>query len=368
MRSGAPQQTTAHSRAVGHAARQEQARQHTPAENNSRQPDPATNSRQPQATTHSTGRHERNNEAPPARHDTDRTTPYDKRPPGQSSTAPQERTQPRAATGDQATATGGSSTGKEPSPTQACHTAPGETQNTPRGCRKTGNNTHRTGTTREQPTTQHKRKTAPAGAQGRQNHTPAHPTAQDTQTSPNTAGPAHQGKQKNKKKGQQTNKKQEGKKKSRGGGEGKGQKKTGKKKQQKGGGGREEHETPRPRPPRPGKHGTTETMGAQQGVKKKENKKTGPNHKQGNSSLEGAEQTKSAQRADTGEGEAHQNAPGWPARPTRLRGARIHTRGGPERGALRPKEGGVGVRTKQPRCTCRVPCRKTDGTGNPTRQ
>ena len=40
------QQTTAHSRAASHAARQEHPRQHTQAENNSRQPDAATNSRQ----------------------------------------------------------------------------------------------------------------------------------------------------------------------------------------------------------------------------------------------------------------------------------------------------------------------------------
>ena len=146
--SGAPQQTTAHSRAAGRAARLEQPRQHTPAENNSRQPDPATNSRQPQETTHSISRRERNNTAPPARHHADSTTPHNERPPEQRSTAPEGRTQPRATTGDQATATGGSSTGKEPSRTQVRHTASGKTQNTPRHRRKTGNNTHRTGTTR----------------------------------------------------------------------------------------------------------------------------------------------------------------------------------------------------------------------------
>ena len=140
--SGAPRLTTAHSRAAGHAARQEQPRRHTAAENISRQPDQATNSRQPQATTHSTGRRERNNTAPPAGDDADITTPHDKRPPEQRSTAPQERTQPRATTGGQAAATGDSSTGEEPSPTQARHPARGKTKNTPRHRRMTGNSTH----------------------------------------------------------------------------------------------------------------------------------------------------------------------------------------------------------------------------------
>ena len=44
-----------------------------------------------------------------------------------------------------------------------------------------------------------------------------------------------------------------------------------------------------------------------------------------------------------------------------------HTRTGPGRGVLRPARGGVGVHTKQPRCTSRVPSRTTDGTGNRTR-
>ena len=81
--------------------------------------------------------------------------------PDQRSTAPQDRTQPRATTGDQETATGGSSAEQEPSPTPAAHTAPGTTQNRPPHRNATGNKTHRTGTTREHSTTQQ--------------HTPAHP-------------------------------------------------------------------------------------------------------------------------------------------------------------------------------------------------
>ena len=46
----------------------------------------------------------------------------------------------------------------------------------------------------------------------------------------------------------------------------------------------------------------------------------------------------------------------------------MHTRTGPRRGVLRPERGGVGIHTKQLWCTCRVPCQKTGGTGNGTRQ
>ena len=154
--SGAPQQTTAHSRAASHAARQEHPRQHTQAENNSRLQDPATNSRQPQATTRSTSKRERNNTAPPARHSATAAYHTTGGTPEQHSTAPQDRTQPQATTGDQATATWGSSTEQEPGPTHARHAPTGKTQNTPQHRNRTGNNTHRTGTTREHPTTQRK--------------------------------------------------------------------------------------------------------------------------------------------------------------------------------------------------------------------
>ena len=52
------------------------------------------------------------------------------------------------------------------------------------------------------------------------------------------------------------------------------------------------------------------------------------NHKQGDPSLEGAEQTKRAPRTATGKCEAHQNAPeGRPARPDQEEHAHAHTRG-----------------------------------------
>ena len=76
--SGAPQQTTAHSRAASHANKQEHLQQSTPAENNSGQPDPATNTPQPQATTHSTGKRERSNRARTARHDAVSSTLHDR--------------------------------------------------------------------------------------------------------------------------------------------------------------------------------------------------------------------------------------------------------------------------------------------------
>ena len=62
--------------------------------------------------------------------------------------------------------------------------------------------------------------------------------------------------------------------------------------------------------------------GARRGKKKE---KTNNNHKQGNPNSEGTEPTKSAPRQATGNSEAHQNAPGGPARPSRPRGARART-------------------------------------------
>ena len=168
--------------------------------------------------------------------------------------------------------------------------------------------------------------------------------------------PRHRNKKKKKakegreKKGpKQSKNKREAGKKTQGGGE---------KKNKRGG----DHKAPRPKAPRDKKHRMPKTTGAQ---KKRRNKQ-----KQGNPSPEGAEQTKRARRPATGKGEAHQNAPGRPARPTRPRVARTHTHThtGSGRGILRPETGGVGVHTKQPRCTGRVPRRKTDGTGNRTRQ
>ena len=77
--------------------------------------------------------------------------------------------------------------------------------------------------------------------------------------------------------------------------------------QERGGGQR----APRPKAPRAGKHGKPETGEAHHGARKNSN-----NHKQGNRSPEGAEQTRRAPRRATGQGEAQQNAPGRPARPT----------------------------------------------------
>ena len=288
--------------------------------------------------------------------------------PEQRSTAPPDGIQPRATTEDQATATGASSTEQEPGPTHARHAPPGKTQSTPQHRNTTGNNTHRTGTTRDHPTTQHKSTPAPAGAQRAQQHTPAHPTTQDTQTGPSIAQPAHQGRKK----------KQAGAQKKRGNVE-----ETGAPENKRGGGREAEkkkekgrqggnHRAPRPKAPRAGNHKTPETRRRQkkkakktgaggrttrrqgprhpgpenkerqrQGGRNKEKEKETPNnnHKQGNPSPEGAEQTTSAPRPATEEGEAHQNAPGRPARPTQPRGARTRTpTGDPGVAASDPKE------------------------------
>ena len=164
-----------------------------------------------------------------------------------------------------------SSTEKKRSPTEARHTAPGKTQNTPGHRHRTANNTHRPGTTGEQPTTQHKRKPAPAGAQGPQQHTPAHPTAQDTQVGASTAEPAHQV-PKEKAGAEETNsnqtKNKSRKRKSRGGGE-----KGKKKKKTNGGTGREDHRTPRPTAPQAGNHGTPRTRRRTRKKKEKNGRK-----------------------------------------------------------------------------------------------
>ena len=86
----------------------------------------------------------------------------------------------------------------------AASTGPADMRNTK------GNNTRGTGTTREHRTTERKHKPAPAGKQHPQHHKAAHPTAQDTGTSPSTATPAHQRKKKKEEaKKRETNRKQE---------------------------------------------------------------------------------------------------------------------------------------------------------------
>ena len=78
-------------------------------------------------------------------------------------------------------------------------------------------------------------------------------------------------------------------------------------------------DTPGPRHPGPE---NTEHQRQRRGSNEK---KRSNNHKQGNPSPEGAEQRMRAPRLATGNGEAHQNAPGRPARATRPRGARTRT-------------------------------------------
>ena len=75
------------------------ATKHASKKNNSGQPDPATNTQQPQATTHGTSQRNRSNRAPPAQNDADSSTPIDRRhnrttqhrTPGQNTTTGHER-------------------------------------------------------------------------------------------------------------------------------------------------------------------------------------------------------------------------------------------------------------------------------------
>ena len=91
----------------------------------------------------------------------------------------------------------------------------------------------------EHRTTWRKRNPAPARAQRPQQHTPAHPTGQDTQTSQSTVQPVHQGKEKPKERGSGQRKKKERNKqqersKRKGKKRGRGQKEKEKKKQRGG--------------------------------------------------------------------------------------------------------------------------------------
>ena len=157
-------------------------------------------------------------------------------------------------------------------------------------------------------------------------------------------------------------------------GQGKGAKNVGH--QNKKGGRGKDRGAPRARAPGSGKHRKPEATGAREGrgkerrntkqKKKSKNKK----HRKSEQPRPGGNRIEQKDKTATGHGEAHHNAPKRPARPTQPTRActHTHTRAGPGRGILRAKRGGVGVHTKQPRSTGGVPRRKTDGTGNRTRQ
>ena len=82
----------------------------------------------------------------------------------------------------------------------------------------------------------------------------------------------------------------------------------------------EDHKTPRPKATRGRKTRNLRDKGGVTGKRSPNN-----NHKQGNPSPEGPNKRRSAPRPATGKGEAHQNAPGRPARPTLPRGARTRS-------------------------------------------
>ena len=156
------------------------------------------NRQQPQATTRCTSQRERDNTAPPAEHDAARTTPHDSPHtratqhsiPRQNTTTGHERGPGNGNRGQQHKA-------RTRPNTRTPRTTRQNTKHTTQAHRNTaGKNAHRTGTTREHPTTQQKRTPAPAGAQRPQQHTPAHPTTKDKQTGTSTAQPAHQGRKK----------------------------------------------------------------------------------------------------------------------------------------------------------------------------
>ena len=177
----------------------------------------------------------------------------------------------------------------------------------------TGSNTQRAGTTREHQTTQRKGKPVPAGTQRLQQHTAAHPTAQDRKMGPaphnrhTTAGKKKEAERKKRTKGRHAKKKP---------GEGGGEKE---KKYKKGGGAEGQQDAKVQGCPGRKSQNATDKRGTQK------EKKTQQKPQRGQPHHEGVVQTKNTVRPAKGKGEAHQIAPGRPARPTRPREARTRT-------------------------------------------
>ena len=111
------------------------------------------------------------------------------------------------------------------------------------------------------------------------------------------------------------------------------------------------------------RHPGPETRVSERQRRRGQGRKKQKNHK------EQSGQAKQKVKAAKEKGEAHQKAPRRPARPTRPRrgSTRTHARD-PGVASSDPQAGGVGVHTKQPPCTGRVPRRTTDGPRNQTRQ
>ena len=176
----------------------------------------------------------------------------------------------------------------------------------------------------------------PAGAQRQQQHTPAHPTAQDKQTDPASHN-RYTTEEKNREAEKKTNKqnaaKKEQRKSRRNKNEAGGVAKKKKKKTKGGGAGGQQNA--RPKTLRAGNHGTPETKGAH---KRKKKNKTQQQPQTGQPEPGGGLKKKK-DKAATRKGEAQQNAPGRPARPTRPRGARTRTHAGdPGLASSDPKE------------------------------
>ena len=131
---------------------------------------------------------------------------------------------------------------------------------------------------------------------------------------------------------------------------------------------------PRPKASGAGKHAERDTTGAQRGGegeleqnKKKQKTQQQPQTGQPASGWgqTSKERTKNGQR----KGEAHQNAPGRPARPTGASRARTRSHARDPAVASSDPKGAVSVSTRNsPGAPAQFPGRKTDGTGNRTRQ
>ena len=209
----------------------------------------------------------------------------------------------------------------------------------------TSNNTKGGGTGREHRTTERKRTVVPAEAQGPQQHKPTRPTAQDTPAQ-STAQPEHKGTEKKRVEGGKKNKKKPAEKKTRKGGEGK----------KKRGRGAQDAKAE-------GTQGREIRNAGDKGARKKKKQKK---RKKTKSTRTTRSRATPAPSWPSRQGE-HQERPQEKVRRTKTRlggrpaeggqeGTHTHAQArDPGVASSEPERGGVGVDTKQPRCTGRPP-------------
>ena len=122
-------------------------------------------------------------------------------------------------------------------------------------------------------------------------------------------------------------------------------------------GGGEEKKSQGPRHPGPETKESWRQRRRAKGTTQKERQKKRQTKEQerGNSSLEGAEQSRKTKRPKEKVRRTRTRPQGRPARPSQEGRAHKHTRTGPGRGVHRPARGGIGVQKKQPHAPAKSP-------------